>query len=124
MAPGLSDSQRARLTERLERAGATVSRNATDGATQLAVSLGEVPDRTLVNSTQNGITVERLARRLDYSIKSADGEVLIEPTSLLQRRDVTLDDDNLHSSNRERREVLESLEIALFNLLIHRLQRL
>ena len=99
--------------------------NNPDGtATHLTVSLKAIPDRVLVNSAQTGKTVERLARSLEYSVKSAAGEVLVELTALEQQRDITLDDDNLHSSNRERNDVLDDLEVALFNQLVLRLQRL
>ena len=116
-----TDSQRARLVDRLQNAGAILANGASN---RLTVSLQKIPDRTLVNSAESGKSVERLTRQLRYSIRTADGEVLVEPTTLVQRRDITLDDDNLHSSNRERREIIEDLEVALFNQLVHSLQRL
>ena len=119
----LSDTQRAALIERLERAGTRLSPSP-EGAAELSVRLRVIPDRTLVKSASTGKTVERLARRLDYSIKSAGGSLLTEPRSLIQQRDITLDDDNLHSSGRERSDVIRDLEQALFNQLVHQLTRL
>ena len=119
-----SDSQRAILLKQLELAGARIIDSAGDGSNRLTVRLRTIPDRTLVESASSGKTVERIARRIDYSLSDAHGETLIESTSLSQQRDITLDDDNLHSSNRERREVIDDLELALFGQLIRRLQRL
>lgn len=69
-------------------------------------------------------TVDRLARGLDFNVKSATGEVLLETKTLLQQKDIVLDDDNLLASTREKKTVIEDLETALFNQLVQQLTRI
>ena len=52
------------------------------------------------------------------------GSQLAPPDSLLQQKDIVLDDDNLLSSTVERKNVVEDLEAALFDQLVRRLQRI
>lgn len=120
----LNEPQHEALTARLESAGTTVSTQADSGAPRLAVSFKVIPDRTLVSGASTGKTVARLARRLDYSLKSADGKMLVEPKTLVQQKNIVLDDDNLLASTQEKADVIKDLEQALINQLIHQLKRL
>jgi LPS-assembly lipoprotein len=119
-----SEQQRSALSQRLTQAGAQVSRQPVAQAVQLRASLKSLPDRRLVTSASNGKTVERLARSLAFSLKGADGNLLAPAKTLIQQKDIVLDDDNLLSSDVERRSVIEDLEAALFNQLIFQLKRI
>ncbi|MCP4388631.1 MAG: hypothetical protein GY802_10070 [Gammaproteobacteria bacterium] len=119
-----SERQRKALSQRLSQAGAQVSSQPAAQAVQLSVSLKTLPDRRLVTSASNGKSVERLARSLDFSLKGADGNLLVPVKSLTQQKDIVLDDDNLLSSAVERSGVIEDLETALFNQLIFQLKRI
>lgn len=119
-----SDSQRNSLVQKLEQAGASVSSRESSDATRLTVNLRKVKDLTLVNSASTGETVERITRQLEYRVQANNGEALVETTELTQQRDITLNDDNLHSSRQERRDAIADLEAALFNQLLRRLERL
>jgi outer membrane lipopolysaccharide assembly protein LptE/RlpB len=83
-----------------------------------------LPDRRLVSSARNGKTVERLARSLDFSLRAADGEMLVPTRTLVQQNDIVLDDDNLLASSKEKASVLEDLHQALFEQLIRQLKRI
>lgn len=120
----LSDRQRGALRRQISGAGAEVVNQADAQAVRLSVSLKLLPDRRLVTSASNGKIVERLTRSLNYSLKGADGNLLAPAKTLIQQKDIVLDDDNLLSSTVERRSVIEDLEQALFNQLIHRLKRI
>ena len=119
-----SDPQRDALRRQLERAGAEVSRQADSQAVRLSVSLKTMPDRRLATGASNGRIIDRLERSLQYNLKGADGNLLAPAATLTQQKDIVLDDDNLLSSGVEKRSVIEDLEEALFNQLIHQLKRI
>ncbi len=119
-----SDPQRDALRKQLERAGIEVVRQADAQLLRLSVSLKIIPDRRLVSSASNGRIIDRLARNLRYSLKGADGKLLTPATTLTQQKDIVFDDDNLLSSTVERRNVIENIEQALYNQLIHQLKRI
>lgn len=119
----LSAAQRERLVARLERAGARVSNAAGVTSLQLVVSLETQPDRRLVTSANTGRNVDRLSRRLVFSIRD-DGVALAPSRSLVQQKDIAVDDDNLLASEEERSSVLRELEQALFDQLIRQLARI
>ena len=123
-ADSLNRQQRERLATSLERAGAEISQRAEAGLPRLSVALRVIPDRKLVASASTGKTVERISRRLDFNLRSADGALLLGAKSLVQQRDMVRDDDNLLSSGEERSSVIRDLEQALFNQLIHQLRRI
>ncbi len=118
------ESQVRVLRERLERAGAAVSLQPLDGAVRLNVTLKALPDRRLATGASTGKKVNRITRRLDFSLRDGEGQELAPPKSLSQQKDIVLDDDNLLSSGQERDGVVADLEQALYNLLIHQLRRL
>ena len=119
-----SDQQQDELRGRLTRAGASVVDQATADAVLLAVTFNIIPDRRLISAGSSGRFVERVARSLDFSLKSPTGEVIVPAKTLLQQRDTELDDDNLLASNREKASVIKDLEQALFKQLINQLQRI
>lgn len=123
IASDLSAAQRERLIARLERAGARVTGVAGEASIQLVVSLESVPDRRLATSASTGRNVNRLSRRLVFSLRD-DGAPLAPPRSLVQQKDIAVDDDNLLASDEERDSVLRELEQALFEQLIRQLARI
>ena len=120
----LSKQQQDELRGRLTRAGASVVNQSTADAVLLAVTFKVIPDRQLVSAASSGRRVERIARSLDFSLKSPNGEVIAPVKTLLQQKDIELDDNNLLASNRERANVIKDLEQALFKQLINQLQRI
>ena len=119
-----SDQQQDELRGRLTRAGASVVDQSTADAVLLAVTFNILPDRRLITAGSSGRIVERVARSLDFNLKSATGEVIAPTKNLLQQRDIELDDDNLLASNREKANVIGDLQEALFKQLINQLQRI
>ena len=123
LAGDLDRRQRAALRERLVNAGAEVDDEPFDGAARLAVSLEAPPDRRVVASSSRK-TVKRVTRQLKYSLRDADGTVLVAPKILTQQGDVTVDDDNLLSSSGEKQSVVDELERSLFDQLLRQLARI
>ncbi len=121
---GLTEKQQTALRQRLARAGAQFVKRDDAGAVSLTVSYKVLPNRRLVSSASNGKSVERVARSLDFALKSADGVLLAPTKTLFQQRDIQLDDDNLLASDKEQRKVVEDLEQDLFNQLVQQLIRI
>ena len=119
-----SKAQQQRLSQRLEAAGAEVAVTPREGAVRLTVRLVTLPDRRLVTGAGTGKTVDRLERRIDFSVADASGAPLAPPRTISQQKDVVLDDDNLLASEQERDNVIVDLEQALFNRLIQQLKRI
>ena len=122
LADNLDRRQRAGLRDRLQRAGAEVREEPFEGAVRLGVSLEAPSDQRIVASSSRK-TVQRVTRRLKYSLSAADGKPLAAPRTLTQQRDVTVDDDNLLSASGERQSVVEELERSLFDQLLRQLAR-
>ena len=116
-----SDSQRRQLRRSLSDAGARLVEQPDSQAVQLNVSMKAPPDRQLATSARTGTIVQRISRSLSFNIRAADGTALLEPQTLHQQKDVSLDDDNLLSSDREKESVTRDLEQALFDQLIRQL---
>lgn len=121
---GFNKQQQDALRLQLTRAGAELKNQDDPDAVKLTVSLKALPDRRLVSSARDGKTVERLARSLDFSLRAADGEMLVPARTLVQQNDIVLDDDNLLASSKEKASVLGDLQQALFEQLIRQLKRI
>jgi len=116
-----NDSQRKTLQRSLAQAGATLVEQADGGAVKLSVKLKVFPDRQMATGAGSGANVKRITRQLEFSVKSAEGKTIVANTILSQQKDVSLDDDNLLSSDREKEAVTRDLEKALFEQLIRQL---
>lgn len=114
--------QQDELSGRLTRAGANVVSEPTEDAVVLSVNLNVIPDRRLASAGSSGRFVVRIARSLDYNLKSADGEVMVPSKTLRRQNDSELDDDSLLASNREKENVSKDLEQALFEQLVNQLR--
>ena len=112
------------LRQRIRLAGAEIVEEPDDQAVKLRVRLQTLPDRRLVTGASSGKIIERVTRGLEFSLKDADGKPLLPAKMLQRQKDIVLNDDNLLSSDVERKNVVEDLEAALFNQLIFQLQRL
>ena len=121
---GFDKQQQDAMRLQLTRAGAELKNQDDPDAVKLTVSLKVLPDRRLVSSARDGKTVDRLARSLDFSLRAADGEMLVPTKTLVQQNDIVLDDDNLLASSKEKASVLEDLQQALFEQLIRQLKRI
>ena len=118
---GFDESQRRTLQRRLTQAGASLVGPTDTDAVKLSVSLKSVPDRRMATSASTGAIVTRITRQLDFSVNSAEGKTLLPTTTLTQQKDISLDQDNLLSSNREKETVTRNLEKALYDQLIRQL---
>jgi LPS-assembly lipoprotein len=119
-----TEQQQDELRGRLTRAGASVVDQPTEDAVLLAVVFNIIPDRRLISAGSSGRFVVRIARSLDYVLKSPTGEVIVPLKTLRQQNDAELDEDSLLASNREKENVTKDLEEALFKQLINQLQRI
>ena len=121
---GFNRREKTLLTDRLRRSGSRVTESAEAGVHRLSVRLLQVDDRRLVTSASTGRNVVRLERSLVFSLRAADGEILVADTRLVQQTDFRIDDDNLLASTEDRENALADLENGLFDQLIRRLARL
>jgi LPS-assembly lipoprotein len=119
-----TEQQQDELRGRLTRAGASVVDQPTEDAVLLAVVFNIIPDRRLISAGSSGRFVVRIARSLDYVLKSPTREVIVPLKTLRQQNDAELDEDSLLASNREKENVTKDLEEALFKQLINQLQRI
>lgn len=120
-ADSFDERQRGVLRRTLEAAGAQLVTAADGQAARLSVKLKSPPDQQLATSASSGDIVKRIGRSLDYSVKGADGNLIVPPRTLNQQRDIVLDDNNLLASNRERETVVRELEQALYDQLVRQL---
>lgn len=122
-AENFDERQRRELRRTLEAAGARLVTQADAQAARLSVILKERPDRQLATSASSGDNVKRVSRGLVYSARDAEGNFIWAPRTLKQQRDITLDDNNLLASNRERDTAVRELEQALYDQMVRQLSR-
>jgi len=120
----ISESQSRALQRSLENGGATVVSQLDQQSVQLNVSLKVEPTRQLATSARDGAIVRRISRGLTFSVKAADGQVIVAPQTLRQQKNVYLNDDSLTASNREEEAVTRQLEQSLFDKLIRQLAQI
>jgi outer membrane lipopolysaccharide assembly protein LptE/RlpB len=120
----LNGIQRKALEQSLTRAGAVLVEQADDTAVRLNVILNELPDRQLATGGTGGDVVKRITRSLDFEVKAADGTTIAPQRSLRRHLDVTLDENSLLASNREKKTVTGELEQALYDQLVRQLARI
>lgn len=124
VAKDFSQTQLKALRRTLTAAGANLVDQADTQSVRLNVSLKVTPDRQLATSASSGEIVKRIMRGLEFNVKSSDGNALAPTRTLRQKKDVTLDDNNLASSDREKGAVERELEQALYDQLVRQLSRL
>jgi LPS-assembly lipoprotein len=123
-ADSLSKSQQDQLRRQLTRAGAEFVNRDYEGAVTLMVSLKGPTDLRSVTSGSSGKKNERISLQLDYSLKSADGTLIVPAKTLQRDEDIDLNDDRLLASNQEKQRVILNLEKSLFDALIQQLIRI
>jgi outer membrane lipopolysaccharide assembly protein LptE/RlpB len=120
----LNAVQRKELELNLTRAGAEVVEQVALATARLNVTLNELPDQQLATGGSGGDVVTRVTRSLDFDVKSADGKIIAPRRSLRQQVDVTLNENTLLASNRERKAVTQELEQSLYEQLVRQLARI
>jgi LPS-assembly lipoprotein len=123
-ASNFSETQRKALRRTLKSAGATLITDSSAEATRLIVDLKTVPDQQMATSASSGEIVKRISRSLNFHVKAADGNLIAPVRTLRQQKDITLDENNLLASNRERETVVLELEQALYDQLVRQLARI
>lgn len=120
----LSAVQRKALELSLSKAGAELIAQEDSATARLNVILNELPDQQLATGGSGGDVVKRISRGLDFDVKAADGNIIVARRSLRQQLDITLDDNSLLASNREKKTVTRELEQALYDQLVRQLSRI
>ena len=118
---GFSGPQRRALQDSLARAGARLVEQEGTEAVRLTANLKKAPDRQMATGANTGKKVVRITRKLEFNVKSGEGQTLVPMRSLTQQTDVSLNDDVLLSSDREKATVARELEQALYDQLIRQL---
>ena len=120
----LTPTQQRELSRQLERAGASLHHDDESEAVILSLSLKSLGERKVVDSVGSDQTIVRLSRQLQFSLTEASGNRLVDNKTLVQSRNLELDDNNLLGTEGERQLTRENLDKALFNSLMIQLRRL
>ena len=124
LANNLTTNQQRTLSQRLEKAGATLHRDDAENVLKLRVSIKSLPERKLADSAGSGQNIVRLSRRLSFSLIEASGNRLASNKTIEQNIDLELDEANLLGTEGEKQQALDNLDTALFNSLMIQLRRL
>lgn len=124
VADNLTIDQQQNLIQQLQQAGVTLHQGDDNEVMRLQVSIKPLPERNLVDSVGSGQSIVRLARQLNYSLIDLSGVRLVDNKTLVSKRDLELDENNLLGSEGEKQSTLESLDNALINSLMVQLGRL
>jgi LPS-assembly lipoprotein len=120
----LTTNQQRTLSQRLEKAGATLHHDDAENVLKLRVSIKSLPERKLADSAGSGQNIVRLSRRLSFSLIEASGNRLASNKTIEQNIDLELDEANLLGTEGEKQQALDNLDTALFNSLMIQLRRL
>lgn len=119
---GFDADQLRDLQRRLRQAGAQLVEQSTAATHRLQLRLESPPDTRLVSGAGSR-SVQRVERRLAFRLWRPGGDASDEKV-LVQRRELSADDDDLPSTDEQRDAAVAELEQALYNLLINQLVRL
>jgi len=120
----LDSRQKIELERQLIQAGASLKDVQVGDAVQLTVAIRVLPDRSLVNTAGQGESIIRIFRQLSYSLSTATGEPLVDPTTILRQQDIALDSNALAAVEYEKQSAGILLDQELFRQLIFQLSHL
>ncbi len=100
------------------QAGASLKDVQVGDAVHLTVAIKVLPDRSVVTTARQGISIIRIFRQLSYSLSTATGELLVDQTTILRQLDITLDSNELAAVEYEKQRAGILLDQELFRQLI------
>ena len=118
IAEDLDSRQKTELERQLIQAGASFKDDQGGDAVHLTVAIKVLPDRSVVNTAGQGISIIRIFRQLSYSLSTATGEMLVDQTTILRQLDITLDSNELAAIEYEKQSAGVLLDQELFRQLI------
>jgi len=118
LAEDLDSRQKTELERQLIQAGASLKDVQVGDAVQLTVAIRVLPDRSVANTAGQGISIIRIFRQLSYSLSTATGELLVDPTNILRQQDIALDSNALAAVEYEKQSAGILLDQELFRQLI------
>jgi len=118
LAEDLDSRQKIELERQLIQAGASLKDVQVGDAVHLTVAIKVLPDRSVVNTAGQGISIIRIFRQLSYSLSRATGEMLVGQTTILRQLDIALDSNELAAIEYEKQSAGVLLDQELFRQLI------
>jgi LPS-assembly lipoprotein len=118
LAEDLDSRQKIELERQLIQAGASLKDVQVGDAVHLTVAIKVLPDRNVVNTAGQGISIIRIFRQLSYSLSTATGEMLVGQTTILRQLDIALDSNELAAVEYEKQSAGVLLDQELFRQLI------
>lgn len=92
-------------------------------ANRLRVKFSKEKPRRVASSNLTDIDLVRLTLRMDFSLQSADGSMLIEPQQLVHNAELELDSANVLSHDSLIKERFDALQRSLVRTMNYRLTR-
>jgi len=120
----LDSRQKTELERQLIQAGASLKDVQVGDAVQLTVAIRVLPERSVVNTAGQGVSIIRIFRQLSYSLSTTTGEPLVDPTTILRQQDIALDSNELAAVEYEKQNAGILLDQELFRQLILQLSHL
>lgn len=124
LADDLDSRQKTELERQLIQAGASLKDVQTGVSVHLTVAIKVLPDRSVVNSAGQGISIVRIFRQLSYSLSAATGELLVDQTTILRQSDISLDSNELAGIEYEKQNAGVLLDRELIRELILQLSHI
>lgn len=110
------------LNSALIRAGARLSDSA-DSANHLAVSFSPLQKRNLAQSSPTGVQLVQLGMQLDYQVRTAAGEWLVENRQISHNAEIELDNNNVLSHEKLVQSAVKNLQQNLLRNMIFQLKQ-
>ncbi len=124
VAEDLDSRQKTELERQLIQAGVSLKDVQVGVAVHLTVAIKVLPDRSVVSTAGQGLSIIRIFRQLSYSLSAATGELLVDETTILRQHDISLDSNELAGIEYEKQSAGVLLDRELIGELILQLSHL
>jgi LPS-assembly lipoprotein len=118
LAEDMDSRQKTELERQLIQAGASLKDVQDGSAVHLTVAINALPDRSVVNTAGQGISIIRIFRQLNYSLSAATGELLMDQTTIMRQLDISFDSNELAAIEYEKQSAELLLDRELIGELI------
>ncbi len=109
------------LIQQLEKSGSRLVEGYQTAVLQLTLDVPEAV--TIAQSSSTGLSIQLLTVRLNYALKSASGQWLIQQKTLTQTKEFELDSNQILAKNKEKQQLYQQMKKNLVSILLYQLQR-
>ncbi len=110
------------LIKQLKSSGAFIVQS--KQAAFLSVRLDKLPELIVAQSSSTGLQIERLKINVEYSVRDAQGQWLVQQKTIVQSRDFEADSNQLLAKNNEKIKLYTQMKQNLARMMIYQLQLL